>query len=472
MPALRWSDLVDWLGAGPVGRPLPRADRKVSVCTDSRSLSKGQVFWVLKGERFDGHGFVDAALGKGGIAAVVERSWIESRDSKDGFRPVGVLLPVDDVHEAFLRVAGRHAKRHRIPRVAIAGSNGKTTTKEMVAKVLEARGPVHKTQGNLNNHVGVPTTLLGIADKHRSAVVELGTSSPGELAPLSRALSPSIAVLTNIGHEHMEFFRTLEAVREEELTVTAGLRSGGTLVLNADDPMLQRVRTNARYKVLGFGLRRGQVRPAGLEFDAQGRGSFSIGRTRFRLQVSGAHNVYNALAAIAVGLELRIPKGEIRDALESFRAVRGRMNVVEVAGIRLIDDCYNANPPSVRSAISILAGMEVRGSRIAVLGDMLELGDASREMHRAVGRYAAEMELDALWCLGPRARDIADAAQEAGMASDRVRRFEEKSELERAVLARLEPGDAILVKASHGLRLDTLVDRILATETVTPGERA
>jgi len=338
--------------------------------------------------------------------------------------------------------------------------------------VLEARGPVHKTQGNLNNHIGVPTTLLGIADKHRSAVVELGTSSPGELAPLSRALAPSIAVLTNIGHEHMEFFKTLEAVREEELTVTAGLRSGGTLVVNADDPMLQKLRTNARFKVLGFGLRKGQVRPAGLELDKMGRASFSIGRTRFKLGVSGLHNVYNALAAIAVGLELRIPKGEIRDAIESFRAVRGRMNVVDVGGLHVIDDCYNANPPSVRSALSILAGMEVRGRRIAVLGDMLELGEASREMHEAIGRYAAEMALDALWCLGPRAKDIAQAAKAAGMAVAKVRHFTDKAELERDVLALAEPGDAILVKASHGLRLDTLVDKLLLTETVTPGEKA
>ena len=467
MPSLKWSELLDWLGTAPAGSPRPRPDRKVSMCTDSRTLAKGQVFWVLKGERFDGHEFVQQAFDRGGIAAVVERKWLD-----DGFCPIGVYVPVDDIHEAFLRVAGRHAQRHRIPRVAIAGSNGKTTTKEMVARVLESRGPVLKTEGNLNNHVGVPTTLLGIGDRHRSAVVELGTSSPGELAPLSEALAPSIAVLTNIGHEHMEFFKTLEAVREEELTVVAGLRRGGTLVLNADDPLLQKVRTGARFAVLGYGLRKGSVRPAGLEFDEMGRGSFSIGRTRFRLGVPGVHNVYNALAAISVGLELRVAKGEIRDALESFRAVPGRMNVLEARGMRVIDDCYNANPPSVRSALSILAGMQVPGRRIAVLGDMLELGDASREMHRSIGGYAAEMALDALWCLGPRALDIADAARVSGMSLSKIRHFQDKAELERCVLAEVEDGDAVLVKASHGLRLDTLVKKLVATEIVTPGEKA
>jgi len=261
-------------------------------------------------------------------------------------------------------------------------------------------------------------------------------------------------------------------VRKEELTVTAGLRDGGTLVLNADDPMLQRVRTNARYRVLGFGLRKGQVRPANLEFDGLGCGSFSIGRTRFRLRVPGTHNVYNALAAIAVGLELRIPKGEMRDALETFQAVPGRMNVLEHNGIRVIDDCYNANPPSVRSALSILANMDVRARRIAVLGDMLELGEASREMHQAIGRYAAEMALDILWCLGPRALDIAKSAVAAGMSPVKVRHFKDKSELENAVAGEVGDGDAVLVKASHSLRLDTLVKRLVSTEPVTPGEKA
>lgn len=468
MPQLNWSELVEWLETEPSGKPMPRKDRKIRVSTDSRAIAKGEVFWVLKGDRFDGHAFVPQALDRGGIAAVVERKWFEQ-----GYREVGVYLPVEDVHEAFLRVAGRHAQRFRIPRVAIAGSNGKTTTKEMVAAVLGAKGPVLKTEGNLNNHIGVPTTLLRIADNHRSAVVELGTSSPGELAGLSKALAPSIAVLTNIGHEHMEFFHTLEAVREEELTVVAGLRQGGTLILNADDPMLQKVRTNARFRTVGFGIRRGQVRPAGLEFDEDGCGSFSIGRTRFRLRVPGVHNVMNALAAIAVGLELRIPKGEMRDALEGFRAVAGRMNVLDAGSIRVIDDCYNANPPSVRSALSILANMACKGRRIAVLGDMLELGEASVEMHQGIGCCAAEMALDQLWCVGERARDIARSARSSGMAARRIRHFADKSELESQLLSEIREGDVVLVKASHGLRLDTLVKSLVSIENVPmPGETA
>ena len=476
MSDLRWHELVEWTGAEPVGSPRVRRDRKVKVCTDTRSISKGDVFWVLKGERFDGHDFVEQAFEKGGIAAVVDMKWLSDGSldgAQDKFRPARVFIPVEDVGEAFLKVASRHALRHRIPRIAVAGSNGKTTTKEMIARVLAAKGPVLKTEGNFNNQVGVPMTLLRIGAEHRTAVVEVGTSSPGELAPLSRAVAPSIAVLTNIGHEHMEFFKTLEAVRDEELTVSAGLRKGGTLVLNADDPYLQKVRTNARFRVLGYGLRRGQVRPAQLEFDQQGCGSFLIGRTRFALPVPGVHNVYNALAAICVGLDLGIPKGQIRDALASFQAVGGRMNVLQANGIKVIDDCYNANPPSVRSALQILSTMAVAGRRVAVLGDMLELGEASREMHRGIGSLIAELELDQLWCLGPRAKDISLAAKASGMAKAKIRHFLDKSELETELLGSLAEGDTVLVKASHGLRLDTLVKRLVSAQTVIhPGEPA
>jgi UDP-N-acetylmuramoyl-tripeptide--D-alanyl-D-alanine ligase len=472
MSDLRWSELVGWAGVETVaalpstGISKVRADRKVRICTDTRTIAKGDVFWVLKGGNFDGHDFVEQAFEKGGVAAVVDSNWL-----CDNFRPTRVYVPVKDVGAAFLQVASRHARRHRIPRVAIAGSNGKTTTKEMVARVLAAKGPVLKTEGNFNNHVGVPMTLLRIGADHRTAVVEVGTSSPGELEILSRAVAPSIAVLTNIGHEHMEFFKTLEAVRDEELTVTAGLRKGGALVLNADDPYLQKVRTNARFRVLGFGLRRGQIRPAQLEFDAQGCGSFLIGRTRFQLRVPGVHNVYNALAAISVGLELGIAKGKIRDALESFQAVGGRMNVIQAHGLRIIDDCYNANPPSVRAALQILSGMEVRGRRVAVLGDMGELGEASRDMHRGIGQLAAEMELDQLWCVGPRAKDIALAAKAGGMGRAKVKHFADKAALEPELLDFLADGDTVLVKASHFMRLDTLVKRLASAQTVIhPGE--
>jgi len=461
MNDLRWGDLLDYLETESVGGKI-RKDRKVALCTDSRAIGPGDVFWVLKGDRFDGHSFVDAAFEKGGLAAVVDRKWLEK-----GFVPSRVYVPVDDTGTAFLKLASRHARRFRIPRVAIAGSNGKTTTKEMVARVMALKGACHRTQANLNNHVGVPMTLLGIGPAHRSAVVEMGTSSPGELEPLSKAVAPSCAVLTNIGHEHMEFFKTLEGVRDEELRVVAGLRAGGTFVLNADDPYLQRVRTNARFKVQTYGIRKGQVRPSDLSYDENGCASFRVGRTVFRLGVPGVHNVYNALAAIAVGITHRIPKARIAEALESFQAVEGRMNVVDAQGFRIIDDCYNANPSSVRSALSILAGMACTGRRIAILGDMLELGEASSDLHRGIGAWASEMDVDLLWCVGPLARDIAAGARAKGISARRVRHFHDKAALEAALVAEIAEGDIVLVKASHGLRLDTLVGRLKTIESAS-----
>jgi len=458
---LRWGEILDFLETESVGGRI-RRDRKVRLCTDSRAIGPGDVFWVLKGERFDGHGFVATAFEKGGIAAVVDRKWLEN-----GYTPSRVFVPVDDTGAAFLKVASRHARRFRIPRVAIAGSNGKTTTKEMVARVMSLKGACHRTQANLNNQVGVPMTLLGIGAGHRSAVVEMGTSSPGELEPLSRAVLPTCAVLTNIGHEHMEFFKTLQNVRDEELRVTAGLRTGGTLVLNADDPWLQKVRTNARFKVQTYGIRKGQVRPSDLAYDQDGCASFRVGRTPFRLAVPGVHNVYNALAAIAVGITHRIPKARIAEALESFRAVEGRMNVLEAHGFRIIDDCYNANPPSVRSALSILAGMACSGRRVAVLGDMLELGDESAELHRSIGAWAGEMDVDRLWCVGPLSRDIVAGARDKGLSRQRVRHFADKASLEAALVAEIGEGDIVLVKASHALRLDTVVGRLKTLESVS-----
>jgi UDP-N-acetylmuramoyl-tripeptide--D-alanyl-D-alanine ligase len=460
MSTLRWGDVLDFLEVEAVGGRI-RRDRKVGICTDSRAIKPGDVFWVLKGERFDGHAFVGTAFEKGGIAAVVDRKWLE-----DGFVPSRVFVPVDDTGTAFLKLAGRHASRFRIPRVAIAGSNGKTTTKEMVACVMAQKGACHRTQANLNNQVGVPLTLLGIGAAHRSAVVEMGTSSPGELEPLSRAVAPTCAVLTNIGHEHMEFFKTLERVRDEELRVVAGLRAGGTFILNADDPYLQRVRTNARFRVQTFGIRKGQVRPSDLVYDDRGCASFRVGRTRFRLNVPGVHNVYNALAAIAVGITHRIPKARIADALDSFRAVEGRMNVIDAHSFRLIDDCYNANPPSVRSALSILAGMACDGRRIAVLGDMLELGDEGPALHRSIGAWACEMDVDLLWCIGPLSKDIVEGARAKGLAPERLRHFPDKQALEAALVDEVGEGDVVLVKASHGLRLDTIVARLRAIGSV------
>ncbi|MEN9354933.1 MAG: hypothetical protein RL318_2258 [Fibrobacterota bacterium] len=448
---LRMGELQDLLETQAVGGKL-RSDRKVRIETDSRTLTKGSVFWVLKGENFDGHAFVEGAFEKGVIAAVVDKSWYEQEA-----KPGRIYLPVGDTHQAILALAGRYARRFRIPRVAVAGANGKTTTKEMIAAVLSRRGRVVATQANHNNHVGVPMTLFRINSVHDYAVIEAGTSNPGEIAPLSRAIAPSCAVLTNIGPEHLERFGDLAGVRKEELQITAGMEAGSTLFVNADDPNLTNVRTTRRYRVLGYGIRRGAVRPSELAFDENGCATFKIGRTRFRLGVPGVHNVYNALAAISVGMLHRVPKGEISRALSEFQAVPGRMNVIETSGLKVLDDCYNANPASLRAALEILAQMRCDGHRIAVLGDMLELGDSAVDLHRACGAFLAEMDLDQLLCVGPLGSEFAAGALKAGMSSARIRHFDSLAGLVPALLETVEDKDCVLVKGSHGMKLEKVV---------------
>jgi len=450
-PELRIGEMLEALEAEPVGGKL-RADRKVRIGTDTRTIGKGEVFWVLKGENFDGHDYVETAFEKGGIAAVVDNSWHERNA-----RPGRVYIPVGDTHEAILKLAGRYARRFRIPRVAVAGANGKTTTKEMIAAVLGSRGRVLATQGNLNNHIGVPSTLLRIGAIHDFAVIEAGTSNPGELAPLSRAIAPSCAVLTNIGPEHLERFGDLAGVRKEELQITAGLEAGSTLFVNADDPNLASVRSTRRYRVLGYGIRRGAVRPLDLAFDDEGCASFRIGRTRFQLSVPGAHNVYNALAAISVGMLHRIPKGLMSRALSEFRAVPGRMNVIEAGGVKVLDDCYNANPASLKAALEILSQMRCPGRRIAVLGDMLELGDSAPELHRACGAFLSEMDVDLLLCTGSLGANLAAGARKAGMPARRIRHHAKLEDLAADLMETVEDGDRVLIKASHSMRFETLV---------------
>jgi len=448
---LRFGELLEALEAQTVGGKV-RADRKVRLETDTRTLGKGSLFWVLKGERFDGHDYVESAFEKGGIAAVVDSSWHETKAL-----PGRIYIPVGDTHEAILKLAGRYARKFRIPRVAIAGANGKTTTKEMVAAVLSRRGRVVATQANLNNHVGVPMTLFRINSVHDYAVVEAGTSNPGEIAPLSRAIAPTCAILTNIGPEHLERFGDLEGVRKEELQITAGMEAGSTLFVNADDPMLANVRTTRRYRVLGYGIQRGAVRPTELVFDENNCASFRIGRTKFQLNVPGVHNVYNALAAISVGLLQRIPKGEISKALAEFKAVPGRMNVLEIGGLKVLDDCYNANPASLRAALEILSQMRCEGRRIAVLGDMLELGPTAPEMHRACGAFLAEMDMDLLLCTGTLGAQLAAGARKAGMKAAKIRVCEDLEALTVALLGTVEERDRVLVKASHSMQFDKIV---------------
>jgi UDP-N-acetylmuramoyl-tripeptide--D-alanyl-D-alanine ligase len=425
----------------------------VQLCTDSRALKRGQVFWALKGENFDGHKFANEIFAQGGYAAVVDEKWLEQNG-----KPVNVYIPVKDTNAALLDLARAYASKFRIPKVGITGSNGKTTTKDMVVRVLSQAGPVLGTQGNYNNQVGVPLTLFELKKSHKFAVIEMGTNHRGEIQVLSETARPNIAVITNIGYSHLEYFGTKEAIRDEKATITAGFQGKGTLVVNVDDPLLAEIKASAKVKLLTFGIDRGQIRPADLEMGDDGCASFRIGRTRFKLQVPGRHNVYNALAAIAVGTLLRISKSDMAAALASFTASKNRMQVKRVASLTVLDDCYNANPTSMKTALTTLGGYRAASRRVAILGDMLELGKEGEKLHKEIGNYLMEMGVDELFTFGQLSRYINQGARDKGLSRNKAHHFSDFDLMCGELLLSLRPGDTVLVKASHGMHLERVFE--------------
>ncbi len=452
---LSLNEMAKMLGTKIVGPA--RSVKTVRLCTDSRALKRGQVFWALKGENFDGHAFANKVFTQGGCAAVVDEQWL-----KQNGQAVNVYVPVGDTNAALLHLAREYANKFRIPKIAITGSNGKTTTKDMLAQILAKAGPTVSTQGNFNNQVGVPLTLFELKHSHRYAVIEMGTNHPGEIGPLSEATRPSFGVITNIGYSHLEHFGSKENVRIEKLAITKGFQGKGTLFLNVDDPLLAQVKGNSRYKLVTYGIDFGQIRPTDLAFGPDGCASFKIGRTLFQLQVPGRHNVYNALAAIAVASQLRLPKALIASALRGFMASKNRMQVKKLPGLTVLDDCYNANPSSLRSALSTLGSLHVKGRRIAVIGDMLELGEESANLHKDIGPYLVEMGVDELFTFGNLSRHINAGAREKGLPRERARHFSDFDLMSQELLNFLQPGDAVLVKASRGMKLERVYEFLQA----------
>jgi UDP-N-acetylmuramoyl-tripeptide--D-alanyl-D-alanine ligase len=448
---LKLSEMAALLGSEVRGKA--RSGKAVQLCTDSRALKRGQVFWALKGEKFDGHKFANEIFAQGGYAAVVDEKWLEQNG-----KAINVYVPVKDTNAAFLDLARGYAAKFRIPKIGVTGSNGKTTTKDMIVRVVSKGGATLGTQGNYNNQVGVPLTLFELKRSHKYAVIEMGTNHSGEIKVLSETARPNIAVITNIGYSHLEHFGTKEKVLEEKLTITAGFQGKGTLIVNVDDPLLAGIKATSRYKLLTFGIDRGQIRPSDLEIGPDGCASFRIGRTRFKLQVPGRHNVYNALAAIAVGTLLRISKGDMASALASFTASKNRMQVKRLSSLTVLDDCYNANPSSMKTALTTLGGYRAAGRRVAVLGDMLELGKDGEKLHREIGNYLMEMGVDELFTYGSLSRYINQGARDKGLPRAKAHHFSDFDLMGEELLRALQPGDAVLIKASHGMHLERVFE--------------
>jgi len=425
---------------------------------DSRTIQPGELFFAVKGERFDGHDFVEAALAAGGAAAVV------ARDKSTRYRRRSQLLLVEQPLAALQALGAAVRRLWGKPLVAVTGSTGKTTTKEAIARVLACRFRVLKSEGNLNNHFGLPLQLLRLEPEHEMAVVELGMSHAGEIAALARMANPDIGVLTNVAPVHLEFFSSVAEIARAKYELIAELHSGATAVLNADDEYLCRFGRDFRGRVVTFGIRQpAEVRAEAIESRGAEGMTFDLvaggGRKRVTLPLPGTHNVYNALAAVAVGLECRLQPSEAAAALAGLRAGAQRGEVLRLAGATIINDCYNSNPKALEAMVNWLATLPAE-RRIVVAGEMLELGAAADEWHRAAGRHMAQQEID--WLVGVRgaARQMVEAARAAGLRADFVDTPEEAG---RRLERELRPGDTVLLKASRGVRLERALEVLQAS---------
>ncbi len=429
------------------------------VWTDSRTVRRGDLFVALAGARFDGHRFVAEALKKGAVGALV----------RHGFKLPGtaLLIEVGEPLRAFQDLARAHRRRFDIPVIAVSGSNGKTTTKEMIAAILAERLMTLKTEGNLNNHIGVPQTLLRLAPRHEAAVIEMGISAPGEMARLCEIAEPTHGVLTNIGPTHLETLGDVRTVARAKGEMLDALPAAGAAVLNADDAFYDELCARVPGRVLSFGFsRRADVRA--LHVDTRGPAFTNLrvgvrGRARpfsVSLAVAGAHNVANALAAVAAGLAVGVGEGAIRAGLARYRPAGMRSEVRRWRGVTVLNDCYNANPASMRAALRWLAEARGSGRAIAVLGDMLELGGEAMQAHREIGVEASRLGTDYLLTVGALAAGIAEGAREEGMPADHVIAAPNHNALAVRLRGILRKGDVVLLKGSRGARMERVLEAL------------
>jgi UDP-N-acetylmuramoyl-tripeptide--D-alanyl-D-alanine ligase len=422
------------------------------IAIDSRKLAAGDLFAALRGEHADGHDFVAAAASAGAAGAIVTRR---------------LALPLAQIVvpnvEAALAAAARKARaQFKGPLIGVAGSNGKTTVKEMIAAILSQRGPCLSTRGNLNNHLGVPMTLLRLDDSHVSAVVEMGANRRGDVEQLVQIARPGIGLITNAGAEHLEGFGSLEGAARAEGEMVAGLPTSGTAIINADDAYASLWRAATQARVLSFGLQHEadyyagalQFEVAAQDFATRFRLHSPLGEVQVTLALAGRHNVRNALAAAAAATSAGATLADVAAGLSSMRAVKGRLQLRRTrAGAWLIDDSYNANPSSARAGLEVLS--ELPGRRWLVLGDMAELGEFADSSHRELGELARALGVERLYAFGALAGLAADSF------GDGAERYRDATELTRALDAAITPDVRLLIKGSRVNRLERVVDALV-----------
>lgn len=445
-------------GGRYIGTEAEKKTEVLGVVIDSRQVESGYLFVAIPGEKVDGHKFIPDVFAKG-AAAVLSEQQLED--------PAGPYILVESTTKALRDLAEYYRKSLDIKVVGITGSVGKTSTKEMIASVLSEKYRVLKTEGNYNNEIGLPLTIFKIRAEHEVAVLEMGISEFGEMHRLATMANPDICVITNIGLCHLENLKTRDGILKAKTESFAHLKKDGIAILNGDDDKLSTVRQVGDKEPVFYGMEekmeyredaKKSVYATGVEnlglYGMQARIHTPEGEWDVRIPIPGEHNVYNALAATAVGLSLGLSLDQISSGILKAKTIGGRTNLLNTGSMTVIDDCYNANPVSMKASIDVLATAE--GRKIAVLGDMGELGENEKKLHYEVGEYLAKKEIDVLFCAGELSEEIAKAAQKESKTCE-VYYFKTRDALLEQLLPFLKKGDTVLVKASHFMEYPKIV---------------
>jgi UDP-N-acetylmuramoyl-tripeptide--D-alanyl-D-alanine ligase len=431
------------------------------ISTDSRTIKPGELFVALRGENFEGHDFVEASAKAGAAGALVDINW-------PGSVPINfALLRTTDTLQAYQNLAVNYRRSLALKVLAITGSNGKTSTKDFAASVLARRFRVTKTEGNFNNHVGLPRTILEARSGDEVAVWEIGMNHPGEIAMLSKIAEPDAAIITNIGVAHIEFMGSREAIATEKGALAEAVAAQGTVILNADDPFSKEIAARTRAKIIFAGTTSGAVKAIEIRQSAEGS-EFTIvegaHRCRAQVPVAGLHMVQNALLAVAAGRAFGLSIEECAAGLAGTPLTKARLQIKEINGVQFLDDSYNANPDSMKAALRTLVELEAEGKRIAVLGEMRELGAESERGHREVGETAATLGVNHLITIGDAAELIGEGARTAGM--DKVSSVQSTSQAAKLLGEMAEPGDLVLIKGSRAARTEEVIEQFGSQNSV------
>lgn len=431
------------------------------VCTDTRLAEKNDVFFAFVGNRFNGHDFIGVALEKGVKHFIIS----ETKKILPKLQKQANFILVKDTVDAYGDLAKFYARKFKIPAVAVTGSVGKTTVKELVAHLLSAKFKVLKNRGTENNLIGVPKTLFQLNSSHEVIVLEMGTNRPGEIERLSSIVAPQVGVLTQISPAHLEGLKNLEGVREEKLAILKGLRRGGVLFLNGEDPLLKNAQSSV-HQVRKVGLSKEGMDLAAEQIWCHDEGtSFSAWGERFSTQLAGRHNVINCLLALECAQALGVDRELLQKSLSTFKPVAGRLCLKKIEGILFLDDSYNSNPASFLAALETLKSFKIPGKKIVLCGDMLELGEGSETYHRQLGMAVAGHLFDRVIACGAQSKFLVEEALKAGYHQSKIVHAKDSAEAAKICQKLATPGDIVLVKGSRGMQMEKIFNCFISCST-------